>query len=441
MFLISVVLSLGVGIAAFSRDNIENRLSGYRSSSVGAEGYKLVGWQSEDGTLVSGDSSGIVITGLNTFVNNIRLDCDIDGEVGEVTVLFSTSAGQTLSPDSATVCKFEQRNDDFYILVEREVADIRIDVYQSAGRAFSLRSVEINPTKLNVNTIMLIFSFIFPLIIGYSIVEMVYDKDSLKKDILAMKRYRYLLGDLVSKDIKTKYRRSLLGVLWSVLNPLLMMAVLTTVFSNIIRVEVEGGFAMFYLIGYVAFNFISEATSFSLYTITSAAPLIKKVYIPKYIFPLEKCIFSLINFMFSLIAFVIVFVIFCITGQVTPHLTLLMFPIPIIYLFVFCLGLCLALSALLVFFRDIGHIWGILLTVWMYASPIIYPIDILPPWLVNILSLNPLTHYIDYFRNVMIYGRVPSLEENLLCILFSVSSLLLGVVIFRKKQDKFLLHI
>ena len=105
-----------------------------------------------------------------------------------------------------------------------------------------------------------------------------------------MKRYKYLLYDLVAKDIKTKYRRSVLGILWSVLNPLLMMLVLTAVFSNIIRVEVEGGFALFYLTGYIIFNFVSESTSFSLTTITNAASLIKKVYIPKYIFPLEKCI-------------------------------------------------------------------------------------------------------------------------------------------------------
>jgi ABC-2 type transport system permease protein len=288
-----------------------------------------------------------------------------------------------------------------------------------------------------------IFTFIFPLVIGYSVVEMIFDRESLKKDIFAMKRYKYLLSDLVSKDIKTKYRRSLLGVLWSVLNPLLMMAVLTAIFSNIIRVEVEGGFALFYLTGYIIFNFISEATSFALYTITSAAPLIKKVYIPKYVFPLEKCIFSLVNMLFSLIAFVIVFVAFSIAGKITPHLTMLMFPIPMVLVFIFCHGICLILSATMVFFRDIGHIWGILLTIWMYASPIIYPIDIdiLPAWLVSVLRLNPLTHYIDYFRSVMIYGRVPSASETLICVLFSLASLLFGAVIFRKKQDKFLLHI
>lgn len=295
--------------------------------------------------------------------------------------------------------------------------------------------------NLRGNILIALVAFFISFVIFYSVINMISDREGLKKDIFAMKRYKYLLYDLVTKDIKTKYRRSLLGILWSILNPLLMMAVLTAVFSNIIRVEVEGGFALFYLTGYIMFNFISEATGFSLHTIINAAPLIRKVYIPKYIFPLEKCIFSFVNMLFSLIAFVIVFVAFCITGSVTPHLSMLMFPIPMIYIFVFCLGISLALSAAVVFFRDIGHIWGILLTLWMYASPIIYPVSILPGWVASIVKINPLTHYISYFRDVMLYGKIPSLEENLICLVYSVASVMLGAVIFRKKQDKFLLHI
>ena len=294
---------------------------------------------------------------------------------------------------------------------------------------------------MNFNSLATFILFFAPFLIGYSLIEIIFDKKSFVKDILAMKRYKYLLFDLVTKDIKTKYRRSVLGVLWSVLNPLLMMLVLTAVFSNIIRVEVEGGFALFYLTGYIIFNFVSEATSFSLTTITGAAPLIKKVYIPKYVFPLQKCMFCFVNMLFSMIAFVFVFIVFCITGNVTPHLSMLLFPIPMIYTFIFSLGLSLALSALVVFFRDIGHIWGILLTVWMYASPIIYPIDLVPDWLAAIIKINPLYHYIDYFRNVMIYGHIPGLIENGICLLYSVAILLIGVVIFRKSQDKFVLYI
>ena len=254
--------------------------------------------------------------------------------------------------------------------------------------------IDFDINYLKSNTLTFCVASLFSFLVIFSVVETYFDRASFKKDVLAMGRYKYLLWDLVGKDIKTKYRRSALGVLWSILNPLLMMAVLTAVFSTIIRVEVEGGFALFYLTGYIMFNFISEATGLALYTITSAAPLIKKVYIPKYVFPLQKCIFSFVNMLFSLIAFVIVFVAFCFAGKVTPHITMLLFPIPMIYIFFFCFGLCLILSAMMVFFRDIGHIWGILLTVWMYLSPIIYPIDtgILPEKLVKFINVNPKTN-------------------------------------------------
>lgn len=267
------------------------------------------------------------------------------------------------------------------------------------------------------------------------------DRASFRKDVQAMTRYKYLLWDLVSKDVKTKYRRSVLGVLWSVLNPLLMMLVLTTIFKYVLRVQVEGEYALFYLVGYIVFNFISESTNFSLTSVLFAAALIKKVYVPKYIFPLEKCLYSLVNFLFSTIAFVLVFVIFTILGRVSPHPAMLFFPLPVVYLFIFSLGLSLILSALNVFFRDIGHIYGVFLTVWMYASPVIYPPEALPDALSRIMHFNPLYHYINYFRNILIYGTVPSLADNVICLSFSVLFLLIGILVFRKSQDKFILYI
>lgn len=279
------------------------------------------------------------------------------------------------------------------------------------------------------------------MVISSSVTSTLFDIEYFKKDVCALKRYKYLLFDLVVRDLKTKYRRSALGIFWSVLNPLLMMAVLTAVFSNIMRVEVEGGFALFYLTGYLLFNFISESTNFALHSITTAAPLIKKVFIPKYIFPLEKCIFSLVNLLFSLIAFILVFVAFWISGNAAPSFTMLLFPIPLIYIFVFSLGISLILSALVVFFRDIGHLWGVFITMWMYASPIIYPISILPEWFAKIVRLNPLYHFVEYFRGVMIYSTLPTPCENVICILYALASLSLGIVIFRKNQDKFILYI
>lgn len=293
----------------------------------------------------------------------------------------------------------------------------------------------------DVHWLYIVLATLFAISLLCFLCHVIGDRKEFVKDIFAMKRYKYLLYDLVMRDIKTKYRRSALGIMWSVLNPLLMMLVLTAVFSQIIRVEVEGGFALFYLTGYLIFNFISEASSFSLTSMLQAAPLIKKVYIPKYVFPLEKTIFSLVNMVFSFIAFVVVFLFFAIRGEIAPKPTMLMFFIPLIYVFVFSFGLNLILSAMNVFFRDIGHLWGVFLTVWMYATPIIYPITLVPEWLAGIIRLNPLYHYVTYFRNIMIYGRMPTLADNVICIGFALISLLVGIVVFRKSQNKFVLHI
>ena len=280
--------------------------------------------------------------------------------------------------------------------------------------------------------------------LAYFLIEALFDRKEFAKDIRALGRYRFLLFDLVSRDIKTKYRRSVLGILWSVLNPLLMMLVLNVVFIHVMRVKVDdpGGFPLFYLTGYLLFVFLQEATSVSMQSVFSAAPLIKKVYLPKYIFPLEKCIFSLVNLLFSLIAFVIVFVFYAIADPlVSPHLTMLLFPLPVIYIFIFALGLSLILSAAYIFFRDIAHIYGIFLTVWMYASPIIYPKTYLGARLASLMNFNPLFHYIEYFRDVMIRGEVPGLYENFVCLLFSLLFLAVGITVFRKAQDKFVLFI
>ncbi len=404
MAALCLALALFFGVIMFSADNLENRANGYENIEILHPNCKALVF--------------------DEYLNNVR----VSGQITDVYAI--TEAGERISPKSVT-----QKNDDLYYSFGCSVHAVIF------GDADDDAVAEVNPTKLNINVILTFFIFVFPLVLAWAIYNALEDKVAFKKDITAIKRYKYLLSDLVTRDIKTKYRRSALGVLWSVLNPLLMMLVLTAVFSRIIRVEVEGGFALFYLTGYIIFNFISESSSFSLTSMINAGGLIKKVYIPKYIFPLEKTIFSLVNMLFSLIAFVLVFGIFLATGNVEIHATMLLFFIPMIYLFVFAFGLNLILSTLNVFFRDVGHLWGVFVTVWMYATPIIYPINIVPEWLQSIIRFNPLYHYVTYFRNVMIYGTLPSLTDNLICIGFSLLFLLVGITVFRKNQDKFVLHI
>ncbi len=247
-----------------------------------------------------------------------------------------------------------------------------------------------------------------------------------------------LLMNLTSKDFKLKYRRSVLGVLWSILNPLLMMIVLTQVFGILLKVTVDN-FATYYIVGWALWNFFSEATSLSMSSVLNGAALIKKVYLPKYIFPLEKCLFAMVNFFFTMIAVVAVMLI----QGVVPTWTILLAPVPVIYCFIFSVGFSLILSALTVYFRDIQHLYSVLLTIWMYLTPIIYPVSILEgnTTVMTIVKCNPLFHYVEYFRGVMMYGELPTLNDNLLCIGMALVSFVLGCLIFSKAQKKFILHI
>ena len=253
-----------------------------------------------------------------------------------------------------------------------------------------------------------------------------------------MKKFMPLLKNLVSKDFKIKYRRSVLGVAWSVLNPLFTMLVITTVFGKLLKIQVDN-FATYYIIGYAMWNFFSEATSNSLGSILSSAPLIKKVYIPKYIFPLEKCLFSLVNFFFTLVAVVIVMLF----QGVVPSVTAVLFPIPVFYCFVFVCGASLFLSAATVYFRDVQHLYGIFLTALMYLTPIIYPLSLLEGhgFILRIVQLNPVTHYVEYFRGLIMYNTIPGIKENLVCFGMSLGMLLIGALVFKKAQRKFILHI
>ena len=249
-------------------------------------------------------------------------------------------------------------------------------------------------------------------------------------------KYRYLVGNLISRDLKVKYRRSTLGFLWSVLNPLLMALVINAVFSNLFKFKIEY-FIVYYLTGSLIFNFMTEATSASLTSVLGAASLIKKVYIPKYIFPLEKCLFAFVNMLFSSVAVIIVIII----KRMPVHWTVLMFFFPMICVLIFSLGMSLILSSVNVFFRDVGHLYSVFTVAWMYLTPIIYPKDILPDFILNLMNLNPMFYYVEYFREVVMYGTIPNLTAHLMCIVYAFLFLALGLIIFKKQQDKFILYI
>lgn len=256
------------------------------------------------------------------------------------------------------------------------------------------------------------------------------------KNIKLFVRYRFLLFDLVSRDLKVKYRRSVLGYLWSFFNPLLMMLVITAVFQNIFRFDIPY-YPVYYLTGSIIFGYISEATTSSMSSILNAGALIKKVYIPKYIFPFEKSIFAFVNMLFSLLALIVVILVV----KMPLHITSLLFFIPLIYAFIFATGVGLILSAFNVFFRDIGHLYSVWITAWMFFTPIFYPVNILSDNIMAIMNWNPAYLFINYFREVVMVGNIPDIKYNLMCFAYSALMLLVGLVVFKFKQDKFILYI
>jgi len=259
---------------------------------------------------------------------------------------------------------------------------------------------------------------------------------SIKKRLAVFNRYRFLLYNLVMKDFKLKYRRSVLGILWSMLNPLIMMFIMTLVFAELFRFDDEF-FAVYYLTGWLVFNLVVESTTGAMNSVIGGGALIKKVYIPKYIFPLEKCLFALVNTLFAMVP---LFAVKLFLG-VPIRPTVLLFWIPMLYVLVFSIGLGLILATMAVFFRDITHLYTVMTMAWMFLTPIIYPFEILSERMQWFMSFNPLHHYVRIFRVVMMDGALPNLRSQLICAFLSLLFLFVGLLVFKYNQRKFILYI
>lgn len=258
----------------------------------------------------------------------------------------------------------------------------------------------------------------------------------IREKIGAFQRFTPLLRELVVRDIKVRYRHSVLGLVWTVLNPLLMMVVITIVFSTLFKQNIPN-FPIYYLSGSLLFAFNSESTTTALNSIITNSSLIKKVYIPKYLFPFSNILSGLVNLGFSLIAMFIVMVL----TKAPFHITLLLIPIPIFYTFLFATGLGILLSALTVYFRDIAHFYSVFILAWTYFTPVFYPVEILGERAMALMRLNPMYHYITFMRELVLNGNFPSMKENLLCMVMGLAMVLAGLLVFYKKQDKFVLFV
>jgi lipopolysaccharide transport system permease protein len=251
-------------------------------------------------------------------------------------------------------------------------------------------------------------------------------------------KYRGLFSQLVTRDIKLKYRRSILGYFWSILNPLLVMIVMTIVFSQIFRPDIKY-FSAYLLIGHMLFNFMNTATSRSLASVINNRNLLRKIYIPKYIFTFAVVTSELVTFFFmSCALFIVIFA----TGiPFTWYIFLTL--IPIIELYIFCIGLGLFLAQAAVFFRDFEYIWNVITTAWLYLSAIFYPITILPDNIRYLVThYNPMYFYITLFRNFSIGDpNMGSLDFVVRGAVAAVIALLVGSITFYYNKKKFILYL
>ena len=259
------------------------------------------------------------------------------------------------------------------------------------------------------------------------------------KNIMAnLKKYSFLLQQLVARDFKVKYKRSVLGIVWSLLYPILTMAVMAIVFSNVFKFSTPGVSYLAYLMsGLVMFNYFNEASNLSMSSVVANFSLLNKIYIPKYIFPLSKCLFVGINFMLTLIPLYIVLLATG-TGVNIYHVFL---PYAFLCLFMFTLGMGFILSAISVFLRDMFYIYGIVLMMWTYLTPMMYDIKLISENLQLWLKINPMYHYINFVREIVLYGRNPQPFTWVVCLISSMIVLIIGIITFRKTQDKFIYYI
>ncbi len=250
-------------------------------------------------------------------------------------------------------------------------------------------------------------------------------------------RYRELSSLLVRNNIKLKYRRSFLGYIWTILNPLMTMIILTIVFSQMFQRSIPN-YPVYLICGNVLFSFMREATTHSMMSIINNAALIKKVYVPKYIFTYTTITSDFINLLLSFGALVIVMI-----ATKTPvSLYTFLLIIPVVELYVFVLGVGLFLAQAVVFFRDIYHIWRVVVMAWMYLTPLFYDVSMLPANVAFFIkNFNPMYIYITQFRDFVMLSQMTDVKLIVVGALISLLSLTIGLLAFGRAKDRFILYI
>lgn len=253
---------------------------------------------------------------------------------------------------------------------------------------------------------------------------------------LKIKSNQFLFEELVKRDFKQKYKRTVLGMAWSVLSPLLTLLVMSVVFSQFFGRNTPH-YTIYLFCGNLVYSYFRESTTGGMNALMSNASIFTKVNVPKYMFLLSKNVSALINFGLTLC----VFFLFALADRVPFGLHFIALIYPILCLVVFNIGTGLILSAMFVFFRDTSYLYDVFTMLLMYMSAIFYTVDTFPPTMQKLFLLNPIYCYIKYFRIVVLDGNIPSLGFHLLCAFYAILLVAIGGFIYKKFNHKFLYYV
>lgn len=251
-----------------------------------------------------------------------------------------------------------------------------------------------------------------------------------------LKKHQFLFEELVKRDFKTKYKRTALGVIWSILSPLLNLLVMRIVFTHFFGGGIEH-YTTYLFCGNLVFSYFSEASGQGMSSLLGNAGIFSKVNVPKYLFLFSKNVQTLINFGLTLC----VFFIFCVLDHIVFTWKIILLIYPIVCLLLFNIGVGLILSALYVFFRDVEYLWSVFMQLLMYLSAIFYSIETYPAKIRNLFLVNPIYLFIRYFRKIVIEATIPSPWFHLLMLLDVVIVVAVGCYMYKKNNTKFLYYI
>jgi len=246
-------------------------------------------------------------------------------------------------------------------------------------------------------------------------------------------QYREMVFSLIRKDLRGRYKKSVLGILWTFINPLLQLIVYTIVFSELFPCEIDQ-FYIFLFVGLVPWLFFSICLSGGSTSVVGQENLIKKIYFPRQVLPIA---FVTSNFVNMLLTFIVIFLVLGISGYGINYVALWALPIVMVVEYLFALAIAMIMSALTVYFRDLEYILGIVAMCWMYLTPIMYEVDTIPEKYRSLIFLNPMTGVIRCYRDILYYKRLPDLQVLGSAFLIGLTALIAGFFIFQKLQKHF----